>query len=249
MPGGCGGFGLRSAERTAPPAYLASLLDALPALAAKLPEVADDMVTELRLAGSSAVASVREASTIRERLLDIGAVGLPSWEEALRGAEPPPLDDSDDDDPGFRRGWQRFACSFVEKVFQEQVVLQSSDPARRALLLSQSGAFGAAWLRAIPSEPALTLEPLRFQIAMRRRLRWSLPIGASRCRGGTCRALLDDLGDHLASCNRSGLLKSRSRPIERMLARILREAGARVRENMLLSAAGGDVDPGDGRRI
>ena len=122
------------------------------------------------------------------------------------------------------------------------------DAAQKAMVLSQGGA-GGAWLRAIPSERAFQMQSLRFQVAMRRRLRWSLPLTNHNCRGKTCRQAHDSFGDHPASCPRSGLLKLRSRPIEKIWVRILREAGARVRENVSLREAGIAVQGGDGRNI
>ena len=146
------------------------------------------------------------------------------------------------------RGWQGHATSFLDKHFKESVVLPHCDPARRAMLLSQ-GADGAAWLTAVPSEPALTLEPLRAQVALRRRLRWPLPMSGGRC-CPYCPGPLDAKGDRAAACARSGRLKLRSRPLERTWARILREAGARVRENFYLRNAGlPGVTSQDGRSI
>ena len=84
---------------------------------------------------------------------------------------------------------------------------------------------------------------------MRRRLCWPLPLTRHKCRGKHCRQTHDHFGDHPASCPRSGLLKRRSRPIEKIWARILREAGARIRENVSLHEAGVAVDVQDGRNI
>ena len=116
------------------------------------------------------------------------------------------------------------------------------------MLLSQAGS-GSAWLRAIPSEPCFTISPFRFQIAVRRRLRWPLPLSVGKCTR-SCLLLLDRLGDHLCSCMKSGKVKLRSRVIEQIWARILREAGGRVRENVLLRDSGiPNIDPADGRKI
>ena len=46
-----------------------------------------------------------------------------------------------------------------------------------------------------------------------------------------------------------GILKARSRPIEKVWVRVLREGGARVRENVQLRDAGIAVEPSDGRNI
>ena len=95
------------------------------------------------------------------------------------------------------------------------------------------------------------MPPLRFQVAMRRRLRWPLPLaGGFCCKSHKCGRLLNALGDRAAACPYSGRLKTRSVPVERAWKRILREAGARVRDNVLLvDSAIAAIDPGDGRRV
>eukprot|EP00973_Karenia_brevis_P017948 2467089-Karenia_brevis.AAC.1 len=60
-----------------------------------------------------------------------------------------------------------------------------------------------------------------------------MDIAAVCCNGRSCRMCLDAYGDHRASCPRSGRLKTRSRPLEEVIARVLREAGYRVVENQL----------------
>ena len=84
---------------------------------------------------------------------------------------------------------------------------------------------------------------------MRRRLRWALPLsGGVCCRG--CKRELDTLGDRAAACGMSGRIKLRSRPLEKTWARILREAGAKVRENVFLrDTAVPGIAARDGRRI
>ena len=83
----------------------------------------------------------------------------------------------------------------------------------------------------------------------RRRLRWPLPLSAGTCQCRSCRASPDDLGDHQTACSRSGLLKLRARPVEKVWPRVMREAGARVREDTLLTDIGVSVDPADGRKV
>ena len=62
--------------------------------------------------------------------------------------------------------------------------------------------------------------------------------------------LLDVYGDHAASCPVSGRLKIRPRPVEKTWARVLRESGARVRENVRLrDTTLPNIDPSDGRHI
>jgi hypothetical protein len=129
-------------------------------------------------------------------------------------------------------------------------VLPSSCASRRAMLLSQAGPGSGAWLLALPTHFAVRLSPLRMQVALRRRLRWPLPLECQRCNGQACRAKLDPLGDHWASCNKSGRLLRRSKPLERLWVRIFREGKARVVENCFIrdSALPG-IAASDGRRL
>ena len=123
-------------------------------------------------------------------------------------------------------------------------------PAGQAMLRSCSGPGAGYWLTALPTSASCTLRPALFQTALRRRLRMRLLLGPRRCPGRHCRSALDALGDHLASCSRSGLLQRRAGPLERAWRQVLREAGARVVHQELLR----DMDISlhsaeDGRRI
>ena len=118
------------------------------------------------------------------------------------------------------------------------------------MLDSQGGRCGGRHLALIPSTPESTFTPERFRALLQRRLRLPLDATASRCNGRSCQAHLDERGDHRAACPRSGRLLKRGAPIERMWARVCREAGGRVRTNVFLR----DMNlPGiaadDGRRI
>ena len=81
------------------------------------------------------------------------------------------------------------------------------------------------------------MSPARFQTALRRRLRLPLPL-IGRCCGDDatpgCRAVLDEYGDHLAACPRTGLLARRAGPFERVCTQVAREAGGRVVHKQLL---------------
>jgi len=93
-------------------------------------------------------------------------------------------------------------------------------------------------------------EPIRMQVALRRRLRWPLPAGSGRCVGRSCQNRLDALGDHMASCHLSGRLSRRAKPLERTWARVFREAGGRVSENVFLrDTTLHHIRPTDGRRL
>ena len=67
------------------------------------------------------------------------------------------------------------------------------------------------------------------------------------CEG--CQAPLDASGRHQGGCSRSGRLKKRATATERALARVCREAGARVMFNVLLRDMNVDVPASDGKRI
>lgn len=106
------------------------------------------------------------------------------------------------------------------------------------------------WLTAIPSTTASVLKPLRMQVALRRRLRLPLPLGPHRCNGRSCRHVIDALGDHWTSCMRSGRVRRRARVLERIWARVFREAGARVQENVFVRDMGlPGFASSDGRKL
>ena len=60
---------------------------------------------------------------------------------------------------------------------------------------------------------------------------------------------MDSLGRHRAACPRTGRLKKRATPIERIVARIFREAGAQVRYNAYLRDMNIGVSSVDERRV
>ena len=228
-----------------------SWVSALPVLTGKLPDLAQDAVAQLQDL-SCRLQCVREAQESVSALQRAQRTELPTWVEAAAGAKPPlqtfhttlALDASD-----FERGWQCYACSFLETTFLEHVVKPRCDESRLSLLLSQASGSASAWLRAVPSESCFVLPPLRFQVAVRRRLRWPLPLSGGPC-SRCCPQELDPLGDHAAACPTAGRLGVRARPVEKTWARVLREASGRVRENFFLRDAGlPTVGPEDGRRV
>ena len=245
LPSRLGGLGLRSAERSSRGAFMASWAGALLVLDKKIPALTERIVHSLET--NSVTGSLLEAFTIRHDYITDGAI-IPTWRELKDGAKPPPRVDGSDATE-FDSGWQYYVCSFAENFFREHHVLPSCADSRRALLISQSGGCASAFLNAIPSEPALKMSPLRFQVAIRRRLRWILPLsGGICCRG--CKRNLDYYGDRAAACGTSGRLKLRSIPLEKMWARVAREAGGRVRERVFLrDTAITSIDPSDGRHI
>lgn len=123
--------------------------------------------------------SVHEAELSRIQGINEG-IAVPTWRELLNGAVVP-IQEEGVDPSEFDRGWQCFYCSFSEKLFREQKIFPHCSSSRRAMLYSQSGAASSAFLRAIPSDAAFTMSPLRFQVAVRRRLRWALLLSGGNC--------------------------------------------------------------------
>ena len=189
LPGRLGGLGLRAAVRTAPSAYWASWVSTLAVFAQKTPLFSAWVLRELNDRPSE-VPCLSELVLCAAEVEAAGAVELPTWAEAAEGAAPPKLDDGLDA-ADFERGWQCYAASFTETFFLERVVRPSCDKTRLALLLSQSSGFASAWLRAVPTEAALTFSPLCFQVEVRRRLRWPLPLSGGQC-SRSCATQLDD---------------------------------------------------------
>ena len=60
---------------------------------------------------------------------------------------------------------------------------------------------------------------------------------------------LDALGDHRAACATAGVLPARAIPLERALARVCREAGPGVAQNVRLADMNVDAPVRDARRI
>ena len=253
LPARHGGLGLRSALRSSAGAYLAGWMDALPVIGTKLPFLREALRDHLEGRAPQQAGCIEELRRARAAVEAAGCDVLPPWEEILAGARAPPLvaDDIESIDPtDFKHGWQFHACAALERDFLEREVLTAANPARRAMLLSQSGPGAGRWLSARPTSPATTMCPLHMQVAIRRRLRWPLPLGPRRCNGASCRRTLDDLGDHWASCTRSGRVRKRARPLEQAWARVFRESGARVQENVFLRDTRlPNIHARDGRRL
>ena len=196
------------------------------------------------------------AAQARATICATGCGYLPAWRELVQRKQSLLADaeitaDCEESDPGeLRRGWQRLFSSSAEHSFREHEVMPAMANDSRAMLRSQSGPGAAAWLGARPTERGRTLRPVRMQVALRRRLRWPLPLCAAQCDGRACRKQLDPRGDHRAACALSGRLKRRSRPLERTWARVFREAGARVVEEVLLrNTSLPGITAQDGRRV
>ena len=76
---------------------------------------------------------------------------------------------------------------------------------------------------------------------------WPLQLSEAKCEG--CSARLDAEGHHRAACMRSGRVRIRAGPVERLVARICREAGARVQERVKLANLNVNVQRHDEREV
>ncbi len=143
-------------------------------------------------------------------------------------------------------GWQYFAASTREH-FERTALLNHLDRPSRALLRSQSGPGASLSTLTAPICRECTLQPEQFQGVLRRRLQWPLPLLPSVCEG--CGAPVDKLGHHLTACMPSGRVRARAGSVETTVAQICREAGGRVRTNVLLKDLNASVAASDERRL
>ena len=181
----------------------------------------------------------------RTELLAAGFADCPDWLDLLNGKRPPTPDLRE---PGeFAHGWQYFAASRLETTFREGAVLPAFGRPLAAHLRSQAGRCSGCHLTVLPVNKEFTWSPAKLRVLLLRRLRLPLHAGAARCR---CGRLLDALGDHCAACSTSGVLKLRAKPVEKAWARVCREAGARVQENVFLRELNlASLDTYDDRRL
>ena len=115
-------------------------------------------------------------------------------------------------------------------------ILHGLNATGQALLRSQVGQHSGDIYAVLPTQPHLRPAPARFLTCLRRRLWLPLGIASPSCPGAGCNASLDVRGFHLLACAHSGRLLARARPLERAWSQVLREAGARVREQVPVSS-------------
>ena len=168
----------------------------------------------------------------------------PDWAVICSGAAAPPAPDRDDDPWPFR-GWQRSAARACDERTYE-THLSHLTSASRALLLSQAGPFASRALNLLPTRNDVAIPSAQFRVLLLRRLRLPLPLAPRRC---SCHGVLDSLGDHRTACATSGVLSTRALPLEHAVARVCREAGARVARHVRLADMNLDVPVSDERRI
>ena len=120
-------------------------------------------------------------------------------------------------------------------------------PSARAQVRSQAGSGAGLALSATPTHFLTRIPSHLFRVVMLRRLRLPLPPSLHTCR---CGRRIDKFGHHRASCARAGVLGRRGFALESAIARVCREAGGRVTQNVMVR----DLDlaepqPADGRRL
>ena len=219
LPMRMGGLRLQSAERCAPAAYWASWSDALKMIGERTPDVAVDVVRQLEEPGPGN-GCVGELKQVASLLDRAGFWWRPSWQ-------------------ALREGKRVLGIFYPRLSFQEDVHAVwpfSHLPSPPPLALSHA-----------PTTPEYTIPAHLFRVLLLERLRLPLPLTEARCTA--CHEPLDAWGRHRAACPHTGRLKKRAGPVERVMARICREAGARVRFNAYLWDMNVRVRADDARQI
>ena len=211
LPMRMGGLGMRSASRCAPAAYWASWSDALHMIHQRTPAVAESVVTALGQEEQfgGCVGELQEAA---ERLDHEGFWWRPSW-EALRRGERPTSDER-------WRTWRVDTRLAVLGIIHFRHLLSES-PAVKPYCRSSGALEVALWTQRLafaPTAPEFTIAPHLFRVLVLERLHLPLPITEAVCEG--CGAPVDIRGHHRAACMRTGRVKKRAVPTERVLARV-----------------------------
>ena len=238
-----GGLGLRSAALHAPAAFWASWADAFTVLSVRDAPFLQGLARALDARNFSAGTPIRDLLAAIDVLVAAG-FRMHLWADLPQHAPAQPADLSEPEVA--LRGWQRPASRALDDVAFLAEHRHSIGPAELALLDSQSGPFAARVLTVRPTAPELAVDSAPFRVLLLRRLRLPLPLAPSRCH---CQRPLDVLGDHVATCPRSGTLRQRGGPLERAAARVCREAGAAVATNVLVRDPNLQAARQDERRI
>ena len=103
--------------------------------------------------------------------------------------------------------------------------------AERALMRSQAGPLASVPFVAFPTCRFTQFGSQQFRTLLLRRLHLPLPLSTRYCQ---CGRPFDCLGHHRAACSVAGILGKRGFPLGNAAARVCREAGARVRTNVMV---------------
>ena len=148
----------------------------------------------------------------------------------LSGKDPPVSQEGVEEEPNHQHGWQKLAARSLE-IQHLSDTRPTLSPTDQAMLRSQGGPLAAAPFLALPTSRLTKLDPSVFRTLLLRRLRLPLPLTMRVC---GCGPLLDAFGHHRSACAVSGVLGRRGFALESAMARICREAGARVMTNVLV---------------
>ena len=262
-----GGLGLRSATRTAQAAFWAAWADALPMLHSRVPQHAYKWSEALEFAQANVAhaeflnqlpSGLKEAELARRQLVAEGYRDCPTWEDIRAGVLPKNPDPKDRAPGEWGRGWQFFASRVRDQHFLEFEVRPHLSPTEQALLLSQGGPFASQFLQTLPTKPQLEIENLLLHCLLRRRLRLPLVDGLCFCPASshgsgknkhTEKLELDEFGDHLASCMRTGRVQRRANVLEKIWMQVFQEAGGMLVPNEKLRNMRIGVDQEDKRRV
>ena len=220
LPFHLGGLGLRSAHHSARAAFWGSWADCLHIISRRHGNIARTMFDAFESLPASAV-HIQAAVSCRLQLSEVG-YDCTDWQSLLDGLHPRQVD-LDEMDLGVpTHGWQFFAAQASERHFRTEVLWPRYAPTQQAFMRSQSGPFAGLPFLAVPSSPFSRFPPQLFRV---------LPLVASLApvsRTCRCGRPLDVLGHHRAACSRAGVLASSGFSVESAVARVCREAGARV---------------------
>ena len=243
LPFRLGGLSLRSARRTAPAAWWASWVDAFGTIAKRQPGLARRLIAELDRADGPTAQCLKDVVASHRVLEAEGFQDAPSWTDTAAGVRPPATPQRHGE---WDRGWQYQAAAAREEHARDTSILPLLPPTAQALLRSQAGPCGGRVFTTMPTSWDTTMPDAELRVLLLRRLRLAIALADRRCR---CRRLLDPYGDHRAACPTAGVLGNRGAPLERAVARVCREAGARVSVNAFVRDLNIDAAPGDGRRL
>ena len=217
-----GGIRLRSAFETSPAAYWASWADCLEMVHQRHPDVAESVLEKFNRNEGAAAAC-------KTKLESVGCE-LPTWAECVAGKRPPKIESNNDDLGSFKHGWQHHAVSFMDSKRRSNIWDSFSTP-EQAHIRSQSGRGAQPSFTALPTSTLTRIDSSGMRVLLLRRLRFHLPLVQRCC---LCHHFLDPFGDHRCACSTSGFLSLRGFDLEVAMARVCREAGARVQTNKFL---------------
>ena len=213
-----GGLGLHNAVLIRSAAHWASWADCMHKNRNRHPSICRSILTGLSVEFPSVgLQSVRSCG---RELQDVG-FELPSWVDLAEGLRPNSA--AVEDEPGMPRfGWQRVAAACLEVDFKTHRLLPTTASAERALMRSQAGPLASVPVVAFPtcSSPSLVANSSAPSFFVASTFPFPCPLATA--------------GVAVAACSVAGILGKRGFPLENAAGRVCREAGARVRTNVMV---------------